>query len=468
MTVETHNALCNHLIRDDGDEDLCFATYVKSIGVNRSTAIIKSIILPKPGERKVHGNAGFMPSYFKRAVNLARIKKEGLVFLHSHPSHGWQNMSSDDVIAEMRIAPTTMTLTDFPLLGLTLGTDGAWSARFWTKDNYEKRKYNRNWCETVRVVSHALKITYNDNLISPSFDRDKQLRTISAWGTKTQEDISRLRIGIVGLGSVGSIVVEILARTGITNFSLIDFDTVEEKNLDRITNIFKQDIGRAKVLAVADGIERSATSPNVNVICCEYSICEEEGFKRALDCDILFSCVDRPWPRQTMNYISYAHLIPVIDGGILVRTNKSNTKLIGADWKAQTVGYKRPCLKCLGQYKAVNAALESSGLLDDPSYIKGMDKSILAAHENVFAFSSHIASMEVLQMLSLFISPGDISNLGQQMYHLVNGEMSKGKTHKCHKNCDFKNIVGKGDKVEFVPYGDHLVAKRAREKRNKK
>src|SRR5690606_6836173 len=147
----------------------------------------------------------------------------------------------------------------------------------------------------------------------------KQLRTISAWGSKNQEDLSRLRVGIVGLGSVGSIVAEILARTGIANFTLIDFDAVEEKNLDRLTNVFKEDIGRAKVFAIADGIRRSGTAPHIKIQCCEYSICEKDGFETALNCDVLFSCVDRPWPRQVLNFIAYAHLIPVIDGGIFVR-----------------------------------------------------------------------------------------------------------------------------------------------------
>lgn len=372
-------------------------------------------------------------------------------------------MSKDDVIAETRISPSVMGLTGLPLLGLTLGTDGAWSGRFWMKDTNEKRKYNRNWCDTVRVIGKKLSITYNDYLLPPTFDSAKQLRTISAWGSKTQEDLSRLKIGIVGLGSVGSIVAEILARTGIANFTLIDFDAVEEKNLDRLTNIFKEDIGRAKVLAVADGIQKSGTAPKIEINSCEFSICEKQGFETALDCDIIFSCVDRPWPRQVLNFIAYAHLIPVIDGGILVRTNKRNTNIIGADWKAQTVGYKRACLECLGQYKTENAVLEISGKLDDPDYIKGLDKSkFLDAHENVFAFSSHLASMEVLQMLTLFISPSGIDDVGQQLYHFVLGSMDIEVNKKCHENCFFQSVVGRGDLSGVTVYGLHDIAFAAR------
>lgn len=459
LTDEVHRKLFDHLIREDEQEDLCFATYIPSEGSKRSTGILSQIILPEEGEREVHGNVSFLPNYFERVMRIASERKEGIVLLHSHLGPGWQGMSPDDVVAETRIAPAAMAVTGLPLLGLTLGTDGAWSARFWIKDDLQKRKYDRNWCENVRVIGKSLAITFNDYILPPNFDAKKQLRTISAWGKNTQEDLSRLRIGIVGLGSVGSIVAEILARTGISNFTLIDFDSVEEKNLDRLTNVFKEDIGKAKVDAIKHGIERSGTSPNISVDCCEYSICEKEGYQTALNCDLLFSCVDRPWGRQVLNFISYAHLIPVIDGGILVRPNKRNTGIVGADWKAQVVGNKRACLECLGQYSSENAVLEKQGLFDDPSYFKGLENlAFLNAHENVYAFSSHLASMEVLQMLSLFIAPSEISDVGQQMHHFVTGRMDVTENLTCHENCYFPTTIGKGDYSGIEIYSKHKIA----------
>ncbi|MEL7585270.1 MAG: ThiF family adenylyltransferase [Prolixibacteraceae bacterium] len=463
---EIHQQLFCHLIRDDSQEDLCFATYVPSTGADRSTAILSEVILPEYGDRNIHRNVGFLPQYLEKAFRIAGKRKEGLAFLHSHHAPGWQDMSDDDVAAESRISSSVMAATGLPLVGLTIGNDNAWSGRFWLKNKTEGRKYDRYWCETVRVLGKKLTITYNDKALPPVFDSVKQLRTISAWGSKTQEDLSRLKIGIIGLGSVGSIAAEILSRTGISNFILIDFDAVEEKNLDRLTNVFNEDIGRAKVHAVADAIRRSATSPNVNIVTCEYSVCEKKGYEKALNCDILFSCVDRPWPRQVLNFIAYAHLIPVIDGGILVRTNRRNTSIIGADWKAQTVGYKRPCLECLGQYKTENAVLEMDGKLDDPEYIKGLDKSIFSdAHENVFVFSSHLASMEVLQMLTLFIAPSGIHDVGQQMQHFVTGALDIDRDKACHTNCFFQGVIGTGDLSGVIVYGKHDIAASARRSR---
>ena len=461
---EFHRQLVQHLIRRDRQEDICFATYAPSRGKTRLTSILSSLIFPQPGERKVHGNASFMPVYFERALQVAAERGEGLVLLHSHPGPGWQDMSRDDIVAEKRLSPAVMSITQLPLLGMTIGSDETWSARFWIKHPTKRREYVHHWCQNVRVIKQQLSVSYHPQLIIPSINKDTQLRTISAWGLQTQQDLSRLTVGIVGLGSVGSLVAEILARTGFSRFVLIDFDRVERKNLDRLTNVFASSVGELKVNAVAKGIRRSKTVKKAIITQVPYSICEEAGYRAALDCDVLFSCVDRPWPRQVLNFIAYAHLIPVIDGGIAVATNKENTKIKGADWKAQTVGYGRPCLECLGQYTSDLAALEKAGFFDDPAYIAGMaDKSGIDAHENVFVFSSSLASFEVMQLLSLLIAPCGIANVGQQMYHFKTGTHEAIHGQICQKNCLMPKLLAKGDSTGIVLYGKHDVAEQRRE-----
>ena len=62
------------------------------------------------------------------------------------------------------------------------------------------------------------------------------------------------RIHIIGCGSVGATIAENLARLGLKNFTLWDFDVVESHNI--ANQIFRQqDIGKAKVLALVDILE---------------------------------------------------------------------------------------------------------------------------------------------------------------------------------------------------------------------
>lgn len=450
---EINTKLLKHLIREDGDEDLCFGLYNPSTGFKRVTGIIDEVILPEEGDRSVHGNVSFHPQYYERVLELAAKKKKGVAFLHSHPFPGYQGMSNDDVRAETQMAGAVKSVTGFPLLGLTTGSDGIWSARFWFRANTKRKVYKRIWCDSVRVFSKGLSINYNPD-IKPTINKEKLMRTISAWGLKTQEDISRIRIGIVGLGSVGSMVAEALIRTGFGNVVLIDFDKVETKNLDRLVNVSFKDVGKRKVDVIRNAIKRNAAADNAKIDAVPLSIYEEDAYRKALDCDVLFCCVDRPHPRQILNFIAYAHSIPVIDGGILVRTNKLNTRLVGADWKVQTIGYNRPCLHCLGQFTDDHARLDKEGYFDDPSYMAGADEALkrMDAHENVFAFSMNTASLEVLQLISLITLPEHLARCEQQFYHFTLRSFEDDVLKKCENDCFYSSLVAKGNNTGMQPY----------------
>ena len=70
------------------------------------------------------------------------------------------------------------------------------------------------------------------------------------------------RIHMIGCGSVGSTVVELLARFGLEKFALYDFDHVEPHNI--INQMFTQkDVGKEKVEAVKEMI--LAINPDANI-----------------------------------------------------------------------------------------------------------------------------------------------------------------------------------------------------------
>ncbi len=461
-----HAQACAHLIRNDGQEDLCFALWYPSLGSNRRSALIQKLILPLHGERCVHGNASFLSEYFERALQFVVSSNAGLAFIHSHLSPGCQGMSGDDINAEQGHAAAAFGITGLPLVGLTIGCDGAWSARFW--ERIANRNYQKRWCSSVRIVGQQLIVTYNDCLIAPPAMREELSRTISAWGQKAQAHLARLRVGIVGTGSVGSIIAEALARMGLSHISLIDFDSVERINLDRILHATVEDaeLCRAKVQVLAEAIRRSATADPFTVDALEYSIIEEEGYKAALDCNVLFSCVDRPWPRSVLNFIAYAHLIPIVDGGLKIESKKDGSGLRRADWRAHIATIDRPCLECIGQYDAGLVSAERDGYLDDPRYIEEFpDDQTIKRNENVFGFSLSVASFEILQFLAMIIAPLGQSNPGTQNYHFITATLDSDWNKKCNPKCAFLQLVARGDRAGISITGEHKVAEMKREER---
>lgn len=437
MAIGTNERAVSHLLRGDGQEDACFGLYMPSQGSRRFTGLVTEIVLPEEGERIVRGNVHVATHYFVRVLGMALKRKMGIAIMHSHPSgSGWQASSEDDANSENTFAHTTQGGTGLPLLGMTLSGDEMWSSRAWVRTG--KRRYESVPCEKVRVIGSSLNVSFNPELLPAPRSKPELTRTVSAWGEVAQAKLARLRLGIIGLGGVGGIVAEALARMGLKEITLIDFDSVESVNLDRQLHATKQDADRSrpKVRVVSGALRKSATADGFDVIASEWSVVEPEGFKLALDCDILFSCVDRPWPRSALNFIAYAHLIPVVDGGVRVIVSPKGT-LKRAYWGAHVVGPARRCMVCLEQYDPGLVSAERDGLLDDPEYISGLPEDEPFRHnENVFSFNLSVASMELLQILSIVVAPHGISNIGAQMYSMVPGVLnSTSKT--CELGCAF-------------------------------
>ena len=390
----------------------------------------------------MHGNASFEPDYLGRVIKIAREKKAGLAFMHSHPYPGWQGMSGADIKAERDVLAYPAGATGLPLVGLTIGTDGYWSGRFWERDGKSMR---RHWCEKIRIPGpQSYKIYFNDNIIRPPARKEILKRTFDTWGRESQETIARLSVGIVGLGSVGCIVAESLARIGVAKFTLIDPDKIEKHNLDRLLYGTLKDIGKLKVDAAARAMRRHATADQIQITTLAISIHNEIAYRSALDCDVIFSCVDRPVARDVLNFIAQAHLIPVIDGGVAIEKDIRHESLSSAHWRAHIVTPYHQCMRCNKQYNTSMVVMELDGSLDDISYIRNLPKEERERNQNVFPFCLSVASMEVNLMLRYLLAANWWPLVRQQDCQFVAGETSI-INEQCLPNCSFLERHARGD-----------------------
>ena len=455
--------LQSFLLCAPGQEDLVFVLWNQSNGSIRTSALITEILWPEDGDRIQHGNVAFTQQYYERVCKRAMETGSGIAMIHSHIGPGWQGMSRDDVIAETKIAGSTESLTDLPLVGLTLGTDGVWSARFWT--HIEGREFKRNWCRNVRVVGGRLNVSFSDAVVEKPVLHEMFKRTVSVWGEEDYQNLARLRIGIVGLGSVGASVAEMLARMGFKYFTLIDFDEIQPHNLDRLIMADKSNIGQLKVDVAEIRIRQIATSDFVSVNKVPFSIVEKPGYNAALDCDVIFSCVDRPRARKILNHFAYAHLIPVIDGGIGVRFKQG--LFSGVDWQVQTIAPNKGCMECLQAFTSDDASTEESGMLDDPSYMQGLPSDHhLKSNENVIPFAMNLASLEVFHLIGLVTGLAGPTGFDVQRFRWFPGIIDFDVSQSCEEHCTIKELISHGDR-DFTLMGRDLTAEIARERQSK-
>lgn len=452
FTAEAAAAAEEHLLRHYAQgirqEDLCFALWRPSTGQSRTTALIDRIILPQEGETLLHGNASIMPGFTARAISEAFREKAGLAFMHSHPYKGWQPLSYPDTVTELSKLLPPSGATGLPLVGLTAGRDGYWSARFW-----RRKQTQPDWCEKVRIIGPKnYRLQFNNELRKPAARRENLKRTYDTWGTDTQNDITRMHVGIVGLGSVGCIVAEAMARIGIQQMTLIDPDRVETHNLDRLLYGTEQTVGALKATVAQQQLMEHATAENPRIEALPLSLKSPEAYYAALDCDLIFSCVDRPVARDILNHIANGHLIPVVDCGVNVQPLNRRQRFNTAQWRAHIITPYHQCLRCNRQYSTGMVSVELDGSLDNPSYTAGLSGEENHNNQNVFPFSLGAASMAVNLMLRYLLSPDWWPDAGQQDYQMHSSEL-RVINRKCHDHCLFRGRKAGGDLVKpaYIP-----------------
>lgn len=193
MPAFLHQQLAGHLLRADGQEDVCLATYAPSTGATRTSAVLGRAVLHGPGERAVHGNASFTGSYVVRAAREAASAGLGVAALHSHPGgSGWQDMSGPDYDTERSYALLVREITRLPLVGMTMAGDGSWSCRRWEPSGAPEHG------DSVRVPGTCFRVTWNDQLHPPPAATGSQARTVAAWGETVQASLARIRVLVIG------------------------------------------------------------------------------------------------------------------------------------------------------------------------------------------------------------------------------------------------------------------------------
>lgn len=112
------------------------------------------------------------------------------------------------------------------------------------------------------------------------------------YGDGARLTLHRCRVAVIGVGGVGSWAVEALARSGIGNLTLIDFDHVAVSNVNRQIQALESTLGMAKVQALQARIRD--INPACRVTTIEEFVTEENlatlippsGFDAVIDaCD---------------------------------------------------------------------------------------------------------------------------------------------------------------------------------------
>ena len=120
---------------------------------------------------------------------------------------------------------------------------------------------------------------------------DKFSRTEMLIGNDGMKKLNDAKVAVFGLGGVGSYVCEGLARSGVGNFILIDYDKTDKSNINRQLIATEKTIGRYKVDLMKERI--LDINPNANVeVYKEFYMADSEIDIITKDLSYAVDCVD--------------------------------------------------------------------------------------------------------------------------------------------------------------------------------
>lgn len=161
---------------------------------------------------------------------------------------------------------------------------------------------------------------------------DRQVR-IEGWD---QENLTKAKIVIVGVGATGCEVAKNLALMGIGKLVLVDNDVVELSNLSRQMLFLDDNLGEPKAIVAADRLRKMNPLVKVEPIFDDVRNLDESIFEET---DVIVSCLDN-WPvRRWLNSLAVALNKPLVD--VAMEGFYANLQIV--------IPRKTACLECHGE-----------------------------------------------------------------------------------------------------------------------
>jgi len=195
---------------------------------------------------------------------------------------------------------------------------------------------------------------------------ERFLRNARSLSTKDQAQLLDCRIAVVGLGGLGGVVVEILARIGIGAMTLIDGDRFEESNLNRQLLSTVDTLGAAKADSAADRV-RSINPAVALTVCSEFF--DDAGADALLrDADLVVDCLDSIPARFELEAAAGRARLPLVSAAVAGAAGHVTTifpgdpglSLIYGEAEASVQKGSEAELGCLPQAVFLLASLEAS------------------------------------------------------------------------------------------------------------
>ncbi len=392
---------------------------------------------------------------FVKVLQTAQAKNLTVGVVHSHLG-GLNEFSIQDDTNEPDLVQLAQNRngSDTQLLSVILTPEGNLVGRLWISPQ------DAIPLQMIRVVGQIIHLHYPNRGqgVSPTAFQRQAL----AFGEALNQDLSMLRVGVIGCGGTGSAIAMLLPKMGIRNIALFDKDIVEDTNLNRLHGARQPDADTMtpKVKAV----ERSLLELGLGVQVRTYQAwIGETSCRDALKAlDVIFCCTDDHSGRLMLNRFAYYYATPVFDMGLSIEVSQGKTHNFQALDGRVTVLAPTPrhiCLLCREIINPVIARDEALKRNDPAEYERRKAEAYVIGEGNpspaVVLFTTEVANMamqELIHRLQGFRGEDGSTPHRVRKFHLT---IDRKPAAVPNPNCPVCGVIGaewwgRGDVVPFL------------------
>ena len=327
-----------HLFPGDGDEHGA----VISAGVvhtDRGLRLLaRDLFLAKDGVDYVPGERGYRmltPRFIMERSRNCRDQSLAYLAVHNHGGSDSVGFSQPDFASHERGYPALVDILNGPPVGALVFAKRAVAGDLWLSDG------RRAVLREGRIVGGSIEHLYPHPPsappgVDPTYDRQVRL-----FGDRGQALLRNAKVGIIGAGGVGSLLVLYLAHLGVGHIIAVDPDRIDITNLSRVPGATRFN---ARSWLTADGrpewlrkFGHRISTPKVKIMQRVArranrhirfegifgNVVDNAIAMRLRDCDYLFLAADSQQSRLVFNALVHQYLIPGVQVGSKVQVDKT-------------------------------------------------------------------------------------------------------------------------------------------------
>jgi hypothetical protein len=301
--------LRRHLLPGDGLEAAALLLCAQ-VGERRKKLLGRQFVaVPHDRCVRAHDSITWPGAYVETAIDRAAARGDAVIAVHSHPGGLFAFSSADDE-SDRTLMSALRHGTDQVAGSAVMVPSGAVRARIYESDRAATA------VDLVMAAGSDLQMWWADGATAagPAAPPMAFTSEMRAW-------LARLSVCVIGVSGTGSIVAEQLIRLGVGETILIDFDKLEERNLNRILNSSLAAIGSYKVEMFAKAIR--LYRPDCEVVALPRSIATPEAILAGSEADVLVSCIDTAEGRHIADRLAAYFAMPLFDVGVAIPTEAS-------------------------------------------------------------------------------------------------------------------------------------------------